>query len=45
MVTLYALFNYELHALSGTGYMHCFVLCISLVIRHAKIEKNIYFSA
>ena len=37
--------NYELHALSCTGYMRCFILCISLVIRHSKIERNIYFSA
>ena len=44
-VTLYTRFNYELHALSDTGYMHCFILCNSIVIRHLELEKNIYFSA
>ena len=44
-VTLYTRFNYELHDLSGTGYMRFFIICISLVLRYSKIKKNSYFSA
>ena len=38
-------FHFEQDALSVNKYIRCFVLCISLVIRHSKIKKNIYFSA
>ena len=44
-MTLYTRFNYELHTLSANEYIRGFILCISLVIRHSKIKKNIYFSA
>ena len=43
-VTLSTRFNYELRAFSGTGYMRCFISCISLIMMLSKIKKNTYFS-
>ena len=44
LMGIFTWFHYEQNALSFNGCMHCFIICISFIIRHSKNKKNSYNS-